>query len=636
MKRRDFLVTGAAGAALAGPALAQTSGAPQVQWRLASSFPKSLDTLFGAAEYFCKRVAALTGNRFQIRPYAAGEIVPPLQVLDAVQGGTIECGQTASYYYVGKNPAFAFDTTLPFGLNTRQQNAWMYAGGGLELMRELFREHGAVNFPAGNTGAQMGGWFKREITSLASLRGLKMRIPGMGGQVMNRLGVTVQVLGGTEIYPALERGAIDATEFSMPAIDERLGFDRVVKYNYYPGWHQTFTAFHLVVNQDIWNGLSEQTRALLDLTCTASVTRNLAHGEAIQGDVIRGFEAKGVNVRSLPEDLLRELQTVTEEVLLRLARHARDISGQKNLCLAGGVALNCVANGKILREKIFERIWIQPAAGDAGGALGAALALWHDRPDAGAPGRKPAANDAMRAALLGPEYSNAEIETALRSHQAVYQKLDEESLLLRTVDLLRQERVVGWFQGRMEFGPRALGNRSILGDARSPRMQSVMNLKVKFRESFRPFAPVVRRERAADYFELDVESPYMLLVAPVKKELCRPAPESVRGFERLNQVRSSIPAVTHVDYSARIQTVAREQNPRLYALLERFEEKTGCSVLVNTSFNVRGEPIVCSPDDAYRCFVSTEMDYLVIGNFILDRGAQPRTKVGRILSPRPD
>jgi carbamoyltransferase len=335
-------------------------------------------------------------------------------------------------------------------------------------------------------------------------------------------------------------------------------------------------------------------------------------------------------------DVARSIQSVTEEILLRLARHARDITGQKNLCLAGGVALNCVANGKILREKIFDRIWIQPAAGDAGGALGAALAVWCNRSGAVHPARKPAANDAMRGALLGPEYSDAEIEATLRSHRAAYERLDEQTLLDRTADLLRQERVVGWFQGRMEFGPRALGNRSILGDARSPRMQSVLNLKVKFRESFRPFAPVVRRERAADYFELDVESPYMLLVAPVKKEICLSVPDSIGGFDRLKQVRSSIPAVTHIDYSARIQTLCREQNPRLYALLERFEEKTGCSVLVNTSFNVRGEPIVCTPDDAYRCFVNTEMDHLVIGNFLLERAAQPRQRVERIVRPQAD
>ena len=335
-------------------------------------------------------------------------------------------------------------------------------------------------------------------------------------------------------------------------------------------------------------------------------------------------------------DVARSIQTVTEETMLRLARHAREITGQKNLCLAGGVALNCVANGVILREKIFERIWIQPAAGDAGGALGAALAVWHGQAGEADRAYQTRTGDAMRWALLGPEYSPTEIEATLQAHQAVYERLEEGALLARSVELLRQEKIVGWFQGRMEFGPRALGNRSILGDARSPRMQSMMNLKVKFRESFRPFAPVVRRERLSDYFELDVDSPYMLLVAPVKKELWLPVPATVHGFERLQQVGSRIPAVTHIDYSARIQTLAPEQNPRLYALLERFEQATGCGVLVNTSFNVRGEPMVCSPDDAFRCFVNTEMDYLVIGDFILERVKQPRRTVTRSVAPLPD
>jgi carbamoyltransferase len=335
-------------------------------------------------------------------------------------------------------------------------------------------------------------------------------------------------------------------------------------------------------------------------------------------------------------DVARSIQTVTEEVMLRLARHAREITGQKNLCLAGGVALNCVVNGKILREKIFDRIWIQPAAGDAGGALGAALAVSRHQTNTGNSKRKSGGNDEMHGALLGPEYAGAETESALRSFDAVYERLDDDALFACTAQLLQQEKVVGWFQGRMEFGPRALGNRSILGDARSPRMQSMINLKVKFRESFRPFAPVVRRERVSDYFDLDVESPYMLLVAPVRKELSLPVSDAVKGLDRLKQVRSLIPAVTHVDNSARIQTVAREQNPRLYALLERFEQATGGGVLINTSFNVRGEPIVCSPDDAYRCFVNTEMDYLVIGNFILERLKQPRRKLPGRFEPAPD
>jgi len=332
-------------------------------------------------------------------------------------------------------------------------------------------------------------------------------------------------------------------------------------------------------------------------------------------------------------DVARSIQLVTEEIMLRLARHAREVTGLKNLCLAGGVALNCVANGLILREKIFERIWIQPAAGDAGGALGAALAAWYaqkENPRVAVP------TDSMQASLLGPGFSDDEIETVLRSHNAVFQKLEKAALLDFTVGLLNAEKVVGWFQGRMEFGPRALGNRSILGDARSPKMQSVMNLKVKFRESFRPFAPIVRRERVADYFELDVESPYMLLVAPVKKELRKPLPANVTGLDLLKAERSTLPAITHVDYSARIQTVEREGNPLLHDLLLRFERATGCGVLVNTSFNVRGEPIVCTPDDAYRCFMNTEMDYLIMGGFVIERTAQPRQKIQRRILPQAD
>lgn len=333
-------------------------------------------------------------------------------------------------------------------------------------------------------------------------------------------------------------------------------------------------------------------------------------------------------------DVARSIQKVTEEIMLRLAAHAREVTGRKNLCLAGGVALNCVANGVILREKLFDGIWIQPAAGDAGGALGAALAVWHSRNQNAPP--KTAGIDSMRGAFLGPGFSDAEIENVLLNHEAVYERLAESDLLERTADLLRGEKVVGWFQGRAEFGPRALGNRSILGDARSPRMQSMLNLKVKFRESFRPFAPVVRRERAAEYFDLDVESPYMLLVAPVKESIRLPVGSSARGLDQLRQPRSHIPAVTHVDYSARIQTVSRAQNPLLHSLLERFEAATGCGVLVNTSFNVRGEPVVCTPDDAYRCFVNTEMDFCIIGHFLLDRAAQPAKPVKPRFEPVPD
>ena len=332
-------------------------------------------------------------------------------------------------------------------------------------------------------------------------------------------------------------------------------------------------------------------------------------------------------------DVARSIQLVTEEIMLRLARYARQLTGQKCLCLAGGVALNCVANGRILREEIFEQLWIQPAAGDAGGALGAALALWHSTPEPAPEPEPPRRKDRMQAALLGPAFSDDEIERVLKSQNAVYRKLERDELLDFSAGLLQGEKVVGWFQGRMEFGPRALGNRSILGDARSARMQSVMNLKVKFRESFRPFAPIVRRERLSDYFEMSVDSPYMLLVAPIKAELRHPLPAGITGLDLLKSVRSTLPAVTHVDYSARIQTVAREDNPLLYELLLRFERATGCGVLVNTSFNVRGEPIVCTPLDAYRCFVQTEMDYLVLGSFVLERPQQPKPQSRPRLMP---
>jgi carbamoyltransferase len=325
-------------------------------------------------------------------------------------------------------------------------------------------------------------------------------------------------------------------------------------------------------------------------------------------------------------DVARSIQVVTEEIMLRLAHHARQLTGSRQLCLAGGVALNCVANGKLHNSGLFDRIWIQPAAGDAGGALGAALAVWHG---AGNP-RPPIPqqhSDRMQSALLGPSFSTHEILETLHAHRAVFQELTRPVLFAQTVQLLQQGKVVGWFHGRMEFGPRALGNRSILADPRSPTIQSELNLKIKQRESFRPFAPVVRMERLRDYFELDVESPYMLLVAPVRSSLRLPTDPAAQGLDRLKQIRSTIPAVTHVDHSARVQTVTRTQNPTLYHLLETFEAATGCGVLVNTSFNVRGEPIVASPDDAYRCFINTAMDYLVLENFILARVDQPHRQL---------
>ncbi|MEG4289572.1 carbamoyltransferase [Microcoleus sp. C2C3] len=366
-------------------------------------------------------------------------------------------------------------------------------------------------------------------------------------------------------------------------------------------------------------------------------------------------------------DIAASIQVVTEEVVLRLCRTVKKELDVDYLCLAGGVALNCVANGRILREGIFKDIWIQPAAGDAGGALGAALAIWYQYCEQTriVPDDRPLANDIkeqrtsaittneeertsvvtknqavatvaksvahltchdqMRGSYLGPRFTDAEILEYLDAVQASYHRLDDAELMPQLAEILEQGNVVGWFQGRMEFGPRALGGRSIVGDPRSAKMQSVMNLKIKYRESFRPFAPSILAERVADYFEIDHSSPYMLLVAPVKASLRIPMTEEQEqlfGIEKLNIPRSEIPAVTHVDYSARIQTVHKETNPRYYDLISHFEERSGCSVLVNTSFNVRGEPIVCTPEDAYRCFMRTEMDYLVLENYLLPKSEQ--------------
>ncbi|MGH7874345.1 MAG: carbamoyltransferase family protein [Candidatus Binatia bacterium] len=321
-------------------------------------------------------------------------------------------------------------------------------------------------------------------------------------------------------------------------------------------------------------------------------------------------------------DLARSIQEVTEEIVLRLCRSLHRETGAENLCLAGGVALNCVANGRVLREGPFKRLWIQPSAGDAGGAIGAALAAWHKLDNQP---RNAKAGDAMQGSFLGPAYSNEEIEQFLRAKKAPYERLSDDVLFDRVAEELATGKVVGWFQGRMEFGPRALGGRSILGDARDPKMQSVMNLKIKFRESFRPFAPSVLRERVSDYFALDTDSPYMLLVAPVvEKRRIVPTAEqqALWGIDLLNVPRSDIPAATHVDYSARIQTVHQETNPRYYRIIKAFEAKTGCGLLVNTSFNVRNEPIVCSPEDAYRCFMRSAIDVLVLENCVLDKTQQ--------------
>jgi carbamoyltransferase len=322
-------------------------------------------------------------------------------------------------------------------------------------------------------------------------------------------------------------------------------------------------------------------------------------------------------------DLAASIQYVTEEVLIRTAKHIHKTTGKKYLVLAGGVALNCVANGRIIRETPFKEIWIQPAAGDAGAALGAALFVWYQY--LGNERKADDKNDFMKASLLGSHYSDGEIEKFLKEKEIPYTKFAPGEVPEKIADLLAQEKVIGWFEGRMEFGPRALGARSIIGDARSAKMQEIMNLKIKFRESFRPFAPSVLEEKTAEYFDLNIKSPYMLLVAPVKESKRRPmteAEEALFGIGKLNVVRSGIPAVTHVDYSARVQTVDEDSNPLYYGMIKKFYEKYGSPVIINTSFNVRGEPIVESPEDAYRCFMRTNMDYLIIGNILLDKTRQ--------------
>jgi carbamoyltransferase len=322
-------------------------------------------------------------------------------------------------------------------------------------------------------------------------------------------------------------------------------------------------------------------------------------------------------------DIAASIQHVTEEIMLRMTRAVARETGERNLCLAGGVALNCVANGRILRDGRFDDIWIQPAAGDAGGSIGAALCAYHLY--RGQPRRMNGALDGMRGAYLGPEYPQPEVEQRLRAAGARFDVVDDGAVIRKAVDALAGEKAVGWFQGRMEFGPRALGGRSILGDPRSPAMQKMLNLKVKYRESFRPFAPAVLREDVADWFELDADSPYMLLVAGIRPERRRQMSDAemkLFGIDKLNVPRSDIPAVTHVDYSARVQTVHRETNPRFHALLEAFKARTGCPVLVNTSFNVRGEPIVCTPEDAFRCFMGSEIETLIVGNCVMQKEQQ--------------
>ncbi len=341
-------------------------------------------------------------------------------------------------------------------------------------------------------------------------------------------------------------------------------------------------------------------------------------------------------------DLARSVQEITEEVMLKMTQFAHRETGMRDLCLAGGVALNCVGNGRLLREGPYEQIWVQPAAGDAGGAVGVALALWHrylgkprsspetagtwERPSHARRGRTPRYDDGMRGSYLGPSFSDGEIAAFLDAHGYPARRLARAALADQIAALLAEQKVIGLLQGRMEFGPRALGARSIIGDARSPAMQSVMNLKIKFRESFRPFAPSVLREHVSDWFDLEADSPYMLLVAnvlPVRRLPVAPEADGLWGIDQLNVPRSVVPAITHVDYSARIQTVRRETNPLYYDIIDAFFRRTGCSVIVNTSFNVRGEPIVCTPEDAYRCFMRTNIDVLVLEDFVLEKAAQP-------------
>lgn len=330
------------------------------------------------------------------------------------------------------------------------------------------------------------------------------------------------------------------------------------------------------------------------------------------------------NLTQKQMDIARSLQEVTEEIVLKIGSHVYKETKSKNLCLAGGVALNCVANGRLLREGPFENIWIQPAAGDAGGALGAALIGWykyHNKPRTAADGK----SDKQKGSYLGPQFTDEEIKSFVQSLNLSAKKYDEDELIETTANLINSDKVIGWFDGKMEFGPRALGSRTIIGDARSPKMQATMNIKIKFREGFRPFAPSVLFEKVNEYFEIEKESPYMLLTADVKKERRIPMTDEEQkkwGIDKLNVVRSDIPAVTHVDYSARLQTVHKETNPRYHKLISKFEEKTGCAVIINTSFNVRGEPIVCTPEDAYRCFMRTNMDYLVLGSYILNKEDQ--------------
>ena len=332
-------------------------------------------------------------------------------------------------------------------------------------------------------------------------------------------------------------------------------------------------------------------------------------------------------------DLARSIQVVTEEIVLKIVHHLSTLTTSKNLCLAGGVALNCVANGRILREGPFDNVWIQPAAGDAGGALGAALVAWHHYYQSekfevtSCENTKIPQHDLMQGSYLGPSFTNDEIVQILQAKKLPFTTFSDDDLPKKTAQLLDEGNVIGWFQGKMEFGPRALGNRSILGDARNQKMQSVMNLKIKYRESFRPFAPIVLAEDVSDYFQHQGTSPYMLIVADINDELKLPLTDNLQGIKKLNQARSILPAITHVDYTARLQTVHQDTNPKLHKLLNSFKDLTNSSVLINTSFNVRGEPPVCTPEDAILCFLNTEMDYLVMENVLLCKTEQPESAI---------
>lgn len=418
-------------------------------------------------------------------------------------------------------------------------------------------------------------------------------------------------------------------------------------FTYYCGFKVNSGEYKLMGLAPYGNPQAEQTKDfkrkilenLVDIKEDGSILLNMEYYDFATGLKMakdkKWEQILGIPIRKPESTLTREymnlalaIQMITEEVVLRLSNTTQELTKAKNIVLAGGVALNCVSNGKLLKSGIFDDIWIQPAAGDAGGALGAAYAAWHIW--MGKERKIVTGKDAMKGAYLGPEFSDSDIEKVARRNNARFHYFESDDQLYDKIsDILAEGNVVGWFQGRMEYGPRALGNRSIIGDARNPEMQKKMNLKIKYREGFRPFAPSVIEEEIQEYFELDRQSPYMLLVVPVNEARKNPEPEGYNDlemYERLYHLRSDIPSITHIDYSARVQSVNREVNPRYWHLINKFKQKTGYGLLVNTSFNVRGEPIVCSPEDGYRCFMRTEMDYLVLGNYLFDKKEQEKIK----------